>query len=43
MPMVINSMDYSLSKIKEVPSGFENDKKIIETDFNTYKGKKRKH
>jgi hypothetical protein len=33
-------MDYSLSKIKGVPSGFENDKKIIETDFNTYKTKR---
>lgn len=40
MPIVISSMDYSLSKIKEVPSGFENERKIIETDFNTYKIKK---
>lgn len=40
MPVVIGSMDYSLSKIKDVPSGFENDKKVIETDFNTYKTKR---
>lgn len=40
MPMVINSMDYSLSKIKDVPSGFEKDKTVIETDFNTYKAKR---
>lgn len=40
MPLVINSMDYSLSKIKNVPSGFEKDKTIIEADFNTYKAKR---
>lgn len=40
MPMVINSMDYSLSKIKDVPSGFEKDKTVIEADFNTYKAKR---
>lgn len=40
MPVVIGSMDYSLSKIKGIPSGFENDKTIIETDFNTYKAKR---
>lgn len=40
MPLVINSMDYSLSKIKSVPSGFEKDKAAIEVDFNTYKAKR---
>ncbi|WP_346985390.1 DUF3829 domain-containing protein [Chryseobacterium sp. POE27] len=40
MPMVINSMDYSLSKIKGVPSGFDSEQKIIEADLNTYKAKK---
>ncbi len=40
MPIVISSLDYSLSKIKEVPTGFENDREIIETTFNTYKAKK---
>lgn len=40
MPIVINSMDYSLSKIKDVPSGFEKDKTVIEADFNTYKAKR---
>lgn len=40
MPIVISSMDYSFSKIKEVPSGFDKDKAAIESDFNTYKAKK---
>lgn len=40
MPVVISSMDYALSKIKEVPSGFEKDKTLVEADFNTYKAKK---
>ncbi len=40
MPMVINSMDYSLSKIKGVPSGFDSEQKLIETELNTYKAKK---
>ncbi|WP_063962897.1 DUF3829 domain-containing protein [Chryseobacterium kwangjuense] len=40
MPIVISSMDYSFSKIKEVPSGFDKDKATIESDFNTYKAKK---
>ncbi|MEI3789734.1 MULTISPECIES: DUF3829 domain-containing protein [unclassified Chryseobacterium] len=37
---VIGSMDYSFSKIKEIPSGFGKDKAAIEADFNTYKAKK---
>ncbi len=40
MPMVISSMDYSLSKIKGVPSGFDSDQKIIETELATYKTKR---
>jgi len=40
MPVVINSMDYSLSKIKGVPSGFDSEQKIIEADLNTYKAKR---
>ncbi len=40
MPLVMSSMDYSISKIKEIPSGFDKDKAAIETDFNTYKAKK---
>lgn len=40
MPMVINSMDYSLSKIKGVPSGFDSEQKIIETELITYKRKR---
>ncbi|MCD1117058.1 DUF3829 domain-containing protein [Chryseobacterium turcicum] len=40
MPVVISSMDSALSKIKEVPSGFEKDKTLVEADFNTYKAKK---
>lgn len=40
MPVIISSMDYALSKIKEVPSGFEKDKPLVEADFNTYKTKK---
>lgn len=40
MPIVISSMDFSFSKIKEVPSGFDKDKATIESDFNTYKAKK---
>ncbi|SMP27801.1 DUF3829 domain-containing protein [Chryseobacterium profundimaris] len=40
MPMVINSMDYSLSKIKGVPSGFDSDQKIIQAELNTYKAKR---
>lgn len=40
MPIVISSMDFSFSKIKEVPSGFDKDKAAIESDFNTYKAKK---
>jgi len=40
MPLVINSMDYSLSKIKGVPSGFDSEQKLIETELNTYKAKK---
>lgn len=40
MPVIISSMDYALSKIKEVPSGFEKDKTLVEADFNTYKAKK---
>lgn len=40
MPIVISSMDYSLTKIKAVPEGFEKDKAVLETDFNTYKAKK---
>lgn len=40
MPMVINSMDYSLSKIKGVPSGFDSEQKIIDADLNTYKAKR---
>jgi hypothetical protein len=40
MPIVISSMDYSFSKIKGVPSGFEKDKAAIESDFNIYKTKK---
>ncbi|PWN71683.1 hypothetical protein C1631_003420 [Chryseobacterium phosphatilyticum] len=40
MPVIISSMDYTLSKIKEVPSGFGKDKAAIEADFNTYKAKK---
>ena len=39
MPVIISSMDYALSKIKEVPSGFEKDKTLVEADFNTYKAK----
>ncbi|MCQ9639107.1 YiiG family protein [Chryseobacterium sp. WG14] len=42
MMPVISSMDYSFSKIKEVPSGFEKDKAGIESDFNIYKTKKEK-
>ncbi|UPQ76498.1 DUF3829 domain-containing protein [Chryseobacterium nepalense] len=40
MPMVINSIDYSLSKIKGVPSGFDSEQKIIETELITYKRKR---
>nr|WP_315032212.1 DUF3829 domain-containing protein [uncultured Chryseobacterium sp.] len=40
MPLITNSMDYTLSRIKEVPSGFGKDKAAIESDFNTYKAKK---
>ncbi|WP_089855696.1 DUF3829 domain-containing protein [Chryseobacterium taeanense] len=40
MPMVINTMDYSLSKIKGVPSGFDSEQKIIEAELNTYKVKR---
>ncbi|MGE8552682.1 MAG: hypothetical protein ACN6OB_01950 [Chryseobacterium jejuense] len=40
MPVIINSMDYSFSKIKEVPSGFDKDKAAIEKEFNMYKIKK---
>jgi len=40
MPIVINSMDFSFGKIKDVPSGFGKDKAAIEADFNTYKAKK---
>ncbi|REC50023.1 DUF6845 domain-containing protein [Chryseobacterium pennipullorum] len=40
MPVVISSTDYTLAKIKEVPSGFEKDKSAIETEFNTYKAKR---
>lgn len=40
MPIVISSMDYSLEKIKEVPSGFGKDKTSIEAELKTYKAKK---
>ena len=40
MPLVMSSLDHTLNKIKEVPTGFENEKKNIETDFSTYKAKK---
>lgn len=40
MPIVISSMDYSLTKIKAVPEGFEKDKAVVEADFNTYKAKR---
>lgn len=40
MPLVMSSTDYSLSKIKEVPAGFDESKKAVETDFNRYKAKK---
>ncbi len=40
MPIITSSMDYTISKIKEVPSGFGKDKAAIEADFNTYKAKK---
>ncbi len=41
MPIITSSMDYTISKIKEVPSGFGKDKAAIEADFNTYKAKKK--
>lgn len=37
MPMVLSTMDYSLTKIKGVPSGFDSEQKIIETELITYK------
>ncbi|AKK74323.1 hypothetical protein OK18_18470 [Chryseobacterium gallinarum] len=40
MPIITSSMDYTLSKIKEIPSGFGKDKAAIEADFNTYKTRK---
>lgn len=40
MPLVMSSMDHSISKIKAIPSGFDKDKAAIEADFNTYKTKK---
>lgn len=40
MPIVLSSMDYSFSKIKEVPSGFDKEKAAIEKEFSIYKAKK---
>lgn len=40
MPITLTSMDYSFSKIKEIPSGFEKEKEVIEKEFNIYKAKK---
>ncbi len=40
IPSVIGGTDYSFSKIKGVPSGFDNNQKAIEGDFQTYKAKK---
>lgn len=40
MPIVINTMDYALAKIKDVPSGFDKDKAAIEADFKIYKSKR---
>jgi len=37
IPMVLSTMDYSLTKIKGVPSGFDSEQKIIETELITYK------
>jgi hypothetical protein len=40
MPVITSSMDYSLTKIKDIPSGFGKDKLGIEADFSTYKSSK---
>ena len=40
MPIVLSSMDYSFSKIKEVPSGFDKEKAAIKKEFSIYKAKK---
>lgn len=40
LPLMTTTMDYTLSRIKEVPSGFGKDKAAIEADFNIYKSKK---
>jgi len=40
MPMVTGSVDYAISKIKDVPSGFDKNRAAIEKDFQTYKAKK---
>lgn len=40
MPITLTSMDYSFSKIKEIPSGFDKEKGVIEKEFNIYKAKK---
>ncbi len=40
MPITLTSMDYSFSKIKGIPSGFDKEKAAIEKEFNIYKAKK---
>ncbi|AZA83823.1 hypothetical protein C1637_13685 [Chryseobacterium lactis] len=40
IPIIGSSMDYTLSKIKSIPSGFGKDKTAIEKDFAIYKAKK---
>lgn len=40
MPLVLNAMDYTFAKIKEIPSGFKKDKASVEADFIIYKTKK---
>ncbi|KFF00985.1 hypothetical protein IX39_10295 [Chryseobacterium formosense] len=40
IPTVMSSMDYAISKIKEVPSGFDKDKGAVETEYNMYKAKR---
>lgn len=40
IPITLTSMDYSFSKIKEIPSGFDKDKAAIEKEFSIYKTKK---
>lgn len=40
MPVIGGSTDYTLAKIKEIPSGFDKDKAAIEADFKIYKAKK---